>query len=299
MEEVISKTDLKGIKLFKRGKVRDIYDLEDKLLIIATDRISAFDYVLPTPIPLKGKVLTGLSIFWFNFLKDIIPSHFLTGDIELFPSSLKPYYEILKGRSILAKKAKPLPVECVVRGYLAGSAWQEYQEKGEISGIKLPKGLKEAEKLPEPIFTPATKAEEGHDINISFSEMAKIVGEGNAAYLKETSLRLYKKATRYAEEKGIIIADTKFEFGYWEREVILIDEVLTPDSSRFWDKETYQIGSSPPSFDKQFVRDYLIKIGWDKKPPAPELPAEIVEKTKEKYITAYERLVGKPLREGD
>ncbi|MEO0116612.1 MAG: phosphoribosylaminoimidazolesuccinocarboxamide synthase [candidate division WOR-3 bacterium] len=296
--EVIT-TNLGEVKLFKRGKVRDIYDLEDKLLIIATDRISAFDYVLPTPIPLKGKVLTGLSIFWFNFLKDIIPSHFLTGDIELFPSSLKPYYEILKGRSILAKKAKPLPVECVVRGYLAGSAWQEYQEKGEISGIKLPKGLKEAEKLPEPIFTPATKAEEGHDINITFSEMAKIVGEGNAAYLKETSLRLYKKATRYAEEKGIIIADTKFEFGYWEREVILIDEVLTPDSSRFWDKETYKIGSSPPSFDKQFVRDYLIKIGWDKKPPAPELPAEIVEKTKEKYLTAYERLVGKPLREGD
>ncbi|MEO0109471.1 MAG: phosphoribosylaminoimidazolesuccinocarboxamide synthase [candidate division WOR-3 bacterium] len=296
--EVIT-TNLGEVKLFKRGKVRDIYDLEDKLLIIATDRISAFDYVLPTPIPLKGKVLTGLSIFWFNFLKDIIPSHFLTGDIELFPPSLKPYYEILRGRSILAKKAKPLPVECVVRGYLAGSAWQEYQEKGEISGIKLPKGLKEAEKLPEPIFTPATKAEEGHDINITFSEMAKIVGEGNAAYLKETSLRLYKKATRYAEEKGIIIADTKFEFGEDNGKIILIDEVFTPDSSRFWDKETYQIGSSPPSFDKQFVRDYLIKIGWDKKPPAPELPAEIVEKTKEKYLTAYERLVGKPLREGD
>ncbi|MEO0100571.1 MAG: phosphoribosylaminoimidazolesuccinocarboxamide synthase [candidate division WOR-3 bacterium] len=296
--EVIT-TNLGEVKLFKRGKVRDIYDLEDKLLIIATDRISAFDYVLPTPIPLKGKVLTGLSIFWFNFLKDIIPSHFLTGDIELFPPSLKPYYEILKGRSILAKKAKPLPVECVVRGYLAGSAWQEYQEKGEISGIKLPKGLKEAEKLPEPIFTPATKAEEGHDINITFSEMAKIVGEGNAAYLKETSLRLYKKATRYAEEKGIIIADTKFEFGEDNGKIILIDEVFTPDSSRFWDKETYQIGSSPPSFDKQFVRDYLIKIGWDKKPPAPELPEEIVEKTKEKYLTAYERLVGKPLREGD
>lgn len=299
MKEIILTTDLKGIKPFKRGKVRDIYDLDDKLLIVATDRVSAFDYVLPTPIPLKGKVLTGLSIFWFNFLKDIIPSHFITADLELFPSSLKPYSQILKGRSILVKKTKPFPVECVVRGYLAGSAWQEYQEKGETSGVRLPKGLKEAEKLPEPIFTPATKAETGHDINISFSEMAKIIGEGNASYLKEISLRLYEKAARYAEEKGIIIADTKFEFGEDNGKVILIDEVFTPDSSRFWDKETYRVGSSPPSYDKQFIRDYLISIGWDKKPPAPELPAEIVEKTKEKYLTAYERLVGKPLSESD
>jgi len=293
--EAILETNLSGIKLYKRGKVRDIYDLNDKLLIVATDRISAFDCVLPTPIPLKGKVLTGLSVFWFHFLKQISPSHLLTDDLSLFPVELIPHSEILKGRSILVKKAKPLPVECVVRGYLAGSAWSEYKEKGEVCGIRLPSGLAEAEKLPQPIFTPATKAETGHDINITFAEMTRLIGEETAEIIKERSLKLYQTAARYAEERGIIIADTKFEFGYRNGEIILIDEIFTPDSSRFWDKERYQVGSSPPSYDKQFVRDYLVKIGWDKKPPAPELPPEVVWKTKEKYLTAYERLVGKKL----
>ncbi len=293
--ETMVKTNLSGIKIYKRGKVRDIYDLEDKLLIVATDRISAFDYVLPTPIPLKGMVLTGLSVFWFHFLKDISSSHFITDDPSLFPSILKPHSEILKGRSILVKKTNPLPVECVVRGYLTGSAFKEYKEKGAVCGLRLPSGLAEAEKLSQPIFTPATKAETGHDINIPFAEMAKMIGEETAKIIRERSIKLYETAALYAEEKGIIIADTKFEFGYLNGAIILIDEIFTPDSSRFWDKKTYQVGSSPPSYDKQFVRDYLVKIGWDKKPPAPELPPDVVEKTKEKYLTAYERLVGRKL----
>jgi len=295
MMETMVKTNLSGIKIYKRGKVRDIYDLEDKLLIVATDRISAFDYVLPTPIPLKGMVLTGLSVFWFHFLKDISSSHFITDDPSLFPSILKPHSEILKGRSILVKKTNPLPVECVVRGYLTGSAFKEYKEKGAVCGLRLPSGLAEAEKLSQPIFTPATKAETGHDINIPFAEMAKMIGEETAKIIRERSIKLYETAALYAEEKGIIIADTKFEFGYLNGAIILIDEIFTPDSSRFWDKKTYQVGSSPPSYDKQFVRDYLVKIGWDKKPPAPELPPDVVEKTKEKYLTAYERLVGRKL----
>ncbi len=295
MSEVVTKTNIKELGLFKVGKVRDIYDLDDKLLIVATDRISAFDYVLPSPIPLKGKVLTGLSVFWFNFLKGVCDSHFLTDDFSAFPLSLKPYEPLLKGRSILTKKATPIPVECIVRGYLAGSAWQEYKERGEVSGIRLPTGLAEAEKLTEPIFTPSTKEATGHDRNISFSEMIKIVGEKEAFYLRETSLALYQKARSYSEERGIIIADTKFEFGRIDNKIILIDEVLTPDSSRFWDKENYQVGSSPPSFDKQFIRDYLIAIGWNKRPPIPELPSEIVEKTKEKYLTAYRLLLGREL----
>ncbi len=292
MNETLVTTNLEGVKLFKRGKVRDIYEFGDKLLIVATDRVSAFDVVLPSPIPQKGKILTGLSVFWFSFLKDIIDSHFLTDDFSLFPSELKPYEGILKGRTLLVKKTNPLPVECIVRGYITGSAWQEYKEKGTVCGIELAPDLKEAEKLPAPIFTPSTKAESGHDVNITFKEMANILGSRDADYIKEVSLLLYEKASRYAEEKGIIIADTKFEFGIANGRIILIDEVLTPDSSRFWDKSTYVVGQSPPSFDKQFIRDYLIAIGWDKKPPAPELPKEVIEKTKEKYLTAYARLCG-------
>lgn len=286
-------TKLEGVTLIKRGKVRDIYEVDGSLLIVATDRISAFDVVLPTPIPDKGKILTLMSLFWFDFLKDIIENHLITADVNKYPESLKPYREILNQRSMLVRKTKVIPVECIVRGYITGSAMKEYQKTGEVCGIKLPPGLKEAEKLPEPIFTPSTKAEIGeHDVNITFEEMIQMVGKDTAEFLKEISLKLYKKAADYAEERGIIIADTKFEFGIHEGKMILIDEVLTPDSSRFWPKDEYQPGKAQKSFDKQFIRDWLKSINWDPQKP-PSIPQDIVEKTREKYLEALYRLTGK------
>ena len=296
-KETLRLTRIYEYELFKRGKVRDVYDLEDKLLIISTDRISCFDVVLPTCIPFKGKVLTQLSLFWFEFTKDIVPNHFITAKIDDFPSDLHKYKDILEGRSMLVKKAKPIPVECVVRGYLSGSAWKEYQKTQSICGIKLPKGLREADKLPEAIFTPATKEEVGHDMNVTEKFVEEELGKEIAQKLKEISLAIYNKASIYAESKGIIIADTKFEFGIYEGEIILIDEVFTPDSSRFWPKEGYKPGGPQPSFDKQFVRDYLISINWDKRPPPPDLPPEIIEKTSQKYLEALKRIVGEESEE--
>jgi phosphoribosylaminoimidazole-succinocarboxamide synthase len=293
---VISVTELKSLKLKGRGKVRDIYDLGDKLLIVATDRMSAFDVVMPNPIPDKGKVLTQLSKFWFDLTKGIVPNHLISTAVEEFPKACQPYREVLRDRSMLVEKTDPLPVECVVRGYLSGSGWQEYQKTGEVCGIKLPRGLLESSKLEEPIFTPATKADVGlHDENITLEKAGKIVGEDLARQLKKLSLAIYKKARDFAEQRGILIADTKMEFGIRDGKLLLIDELLTPDSSRFWPKDDYQPGSSPKSFDKQFLRDYLLSIKWDKSPPAPELPEEIILRTREKYLEAYERLVGKPL----
>ncbi len=289
MKEVILKTDLKSLRLFKKGKVRDIYDLEDRLLIIATDRISAFDAVLPNGIPQKGKILTALSFFWFGSTQDVIANHVLSGQI---PHPLGEERELVEGRAMVVKKAKPIPVECIVRGYLSGSAWKEYQSEGSVSGIRLPPRLPESQKLEEPIFTPSTKAETGHDVNITFAELQNRVGVELASKLRDVSLNIYLKASEYAEERGIIIADTKYEFGFHEGEVILIDELLTPDSSRFWSKEEYEPGKPQPSFDKQFVRDYLEGIKWDKNPPAPELPPEVIEETSKKYLEAYRKLLG-------
>lgn len=280
---IIIQTELEGVKLLKRGKVRDVYELNDSLLIIATDRVSAFDVVLPDPIPDKGRVLTQISIFWFNEMKDIIENHILATDIKDYPSVLHKYRDILEGRSMLVKKARPLPVECIVRGYLSGSGWKEYREKGTVCGIKLPSGLLESSKLEEPIFTPSTKAEEGHDINITFEEMERIVGHDLAAKLRDISIRIYKRARDMAEEKGIIVADTKMEFGLYDGNLILIDELLTPDSSRFWSIRDYQPGRSQDSYDKQIIRDYLLSIKWDKRPPAPHLPPDIIEKTSQRY----------------
>lgn len=293
---VVLETNLEGIKLFKKGKVRDVYDLKDKLLIVSTDRVSAFDVVLPEGIPDKGRILTELSCFWFNFTADIIKNHLITNDITLYPEELKKYSSILQNRSMLVKKTKLLPVECIVRGYVSGSAWKEYLQTGSISGIKLPKGLKESEKLSEPIFTPSTKAETGHDENISEPQMIDIIGFDATKIIKDSCLKIYQKASTYAESKGIIIADTKMEFGLLNGEVILIDELLTPDSSRFWDSAEYQIGISPPSFDKQFIRNYLESINWNKMPPAPHLPEVIIKKTQEKYNLAYEKILTKQLR---
>jgi len=290
--QAIRETKLEGIPLFFRGKVRDIYDLGEELLIVATDRISAFDVVLPTPIPDKGRILTQISLFWFNYLKDIVPNHLITGDVENFPSELSPHKEILRNRSMLVKKARRINIESVIRGYIVGSSWKDYQREGKICGIDLPQGLKESDRLPQPIFTPATKAQSGnHDINITEKQLIDNEGEEVSLFLKEKSLASYKKASDYALSKGIIIADTKFEFGILNDKIILIDEVLTPDSSRFWDKESYQPGKPQLSFDKQFVRDYLESLNWDKKPPAPQLPEEIVAKTREKYQQAYHKLV--------
>jgi len=284
-------TRLGNIEFFKRGKVRDIYDFGDKLLIVSTDRISCFDVVLPMVIPNKGEVLTKLSLFWFEFTKDIIPNHLITANVDDFPEALAKYKEILQGRSMLVKKADPISVECVVRGYLAGSGWKEYQETQFICGIKLPEGLREADKLPQAIFTPATKEQVGHDVNVTQEYIEKEIRKDIATKLKDVSLALYKKASEYAETRGIIIADTKFEFGKIGDEIILIDEVLTPDSSRFWPKDGYSPGKSQPSFDKQFVRDYLETLDWDKTPPAPELPEEIALKTSEKYLQALKMIV--------
>lgn len=289
--QALTETNLPGLPLLHRGKVRDIYDLGDSLLIVATDRISAYDVVLPTPIPEKGKILTLMTLFWLNFLKDIVENHLITANIEDYPEVLRPYTEVLRDRSMIVKKAKVLPVECIVRGYLSGSAWKEYQERGEICGLKLPAHLKESDKLPEPIFTPSTKAELGkHDINISFEEMKKLIGEALAEKVKDLSLKLYKKASSYAEKRGIIIADTKFEFGIYDERLILVDEVLTPDSSRFWPKEEYEPGRPQKSFDKQFIRDWLKNSGWKEGAPPPEIPLEIVLKTREKYLEALKRL---------
>ncbi|MCX7919195.1 MAG: phosphoribosylaminoimidazolesuccinocarboxamide synthase [bacterium] len=292
---VIVTTNLPDLKLFKRGKVRDVYEFGNQLLIVATDRISAFDVVLPNGIPYKGKVLTQLSLFWFEFTKHIVPNHLITAEINEFPSETEQYRDILMGRSMLVKKSKVVEIECVVRGYLAGSAWKEYQATGTICGIKLPQGLRESSKLPEPIFTPATKASSGHDINISEKEMINIVGYDIGMQLKEKSIAIYTEALSYAESRGIIISDTKFEFGFVDDKLILIDEILTPDSSRFWPKDDYQPGRPQKSFDKQFVRDYLETLDWDKTAPGPPLPDDVVNKTSEKYLEAYQRLVGKPL----
>jgi phosphoribosylaminoimidazole-succinocarboxamide synthase len=284
------------LKLIKRGKVRDIYEFdEDKMLLVATDRISAFDIVLPNLIPHKGQVLTDLSVFWFKKTKKIIENHLTTADFENFPEELKKYPE-LKGRTMLVKKAEPLPVECIVRGYLSGSAWLAYQKGKPISGIKLPAGLKESAKLEEPIFTPTTKAITGHDQEMTEREMENLVGKNLAKRLKAMSLKIYLFASKLAEKRGVIIADTKFEFGFFKKKLFLIDELLTPDSSRFWLKDEYSPGRPQKSFDKQYVRDYLIKIKWDKKPPAPELPKEIIEKTSQKYLEAYRKITGKKFK---
>jgi phosphoribosylaminoimidazole-succinocarboxamide synthase len=291
----VIQVELPGIKLFKRGKVRDVFDLGDKLLIVATDRISAFDSVIPTPIPDKGKILNMLSLFWFDYTKNIIDNHVVTADVKKYPKELQKFTDILDKRSVIGKKAKLIEIECVVRGYLSGSAWAEYREKGSVSGINLPSGLKESSRLPEPIFTPSTKASTGHDMNITEAEMRKIVGDKVADVLKNKTLEVYKAACKHAESKGIIIADTKFEFGTIDGKIILIDEMLTPDSSRFWPKDSYREGGPQKSYDKQFVRDYLISVNWDKNPPAPTLPPEVVEKTREKYLEAYRKLTGKDL----
>jgi phosphoribosylaminoimidazole-succinocarboxamide synthase len=293
---VVSQTEFKTLTLKGRGKVRDIYDLGDQLLIVATDRISAFDVVMPNPIPDKGKILTQLSKFWFDMTKAIVPNHIISTDIKDFPEECRPYQEFLRDRSMLVVKTQPLPIECVVRGYLSGSGWEEYKKTGEVCSIALPRGLVESSKLAEPIFTPATKEEIGHhDENIAFEKVETIVGKELAQQLKSLSLSIYKKARDFAEGNGILIADTKMEFGIKDGKLLLIDELLTPDSSRFWPKDDYLPGGSQKSFDKQFLRDYLLSIKWDKNPPAPQLPEEIIQKTREKYLEAYERLLGIPM----
>jgi len=283
--------DLPGIRKIASGKVREIFDLGEDLLLVATDRISAFDCILPNPIPQKGAVLTSISAFWFTKFS-FVENHVIATDVRDFPDILKPFFDRLSRRAMVVKKAKPLPVECVVRGYLAGSGWKEYQATQSICGISLPKGLQQAERLPETIFTPSTKAVSGHDQNISWDECARIVGQGVARQIRDLSIRIYEEGRRYAAERGIIVADTKFEFGLLDGRIILIDECLTPDSSRFWPADRYALGISPPSFDKQFVRDYLETQDWDKTPPAPPLPEDVIRKTSEKYLEAYAQLTG-------
>ena len=288
-------TDFPSLPLHASGKVRDVYRLDGQLLFVATDRISAFDYVLASGIPHKGKVLTQLSLFWFDFLKNIVPNHVVTTNVDQYPAPVRQYRDQLVGRSMVVVNAEMFPVECVVRGYVSGSAWKEYKQSGAVCGIKLPVGLKESDKLPEPIFTPATKAASGHDENIPFSEMVKLVGHEDAEKLRDYTLRIYKAASEYAATKGIIIADTKFEFGRSAAGIILADEVLTPDSSRFWPADKYQPGRAQDSFDKQYVRDYLESIQWNKQPPAPGLPPEVAQRTSEKYLEAYRLLTGRDL----
>jgi phosphoribosylaminoimidazole-succinocarboxamide synthase len=295
MSNVCIQTELSGLKLLRRGKVRDLYEYGDKILLIATDRISAFDVVLPTPIPMKGAVLTQLSQFWFDMMRDIVPNHLFSTNVDNFPADLQQFRDVLHLRSMLSVQAKMFAVECVARGYMAGSGWKEYQESGAICGIKLPAGLRECDRLPEPIFTPATKAESGHDINISFEESTRIIGKENATKLRDLTIAIYNRAVEYALSKGIIIADVKFEFGIYKDKIILCDEVLTPDSSRFWPLASYCPGGPQPSFDKQYVRDYLEEIHFNKKPPAPELPPAVVKGTTDKYLEAYRLLTGKPL----
>ncbi|HYY14632.1 MAG TPA: phosphoribosylaminoimidazolesuccinocarboxamide synthase [Chthoniobacterales bacterium] len=290
-----SSVDLPGIKKLRSGKVREVFDLGDTLLIAATDRISAFDVVLPDPIPHKGAVLNQLSAFWFKRF-DRVESHFVTADIHQFPQELRSFRAELAGRSMIVRKTKPLPVECVVRGYLAGSGWKEYEESQSVCGIQLPAGLKQGSKLPKPIFTPATKAESGHDENIDMQRCIEILGKETAERVKELSLQIYLAGRDHADQRGIIVADTKFEFGMLDEKLLLIDEVLTPDSSRFWPKDQYVIGESPPSFDKQFVRDYLETLEWDKTPPGPRLPGDVIARTAAKYVEAFERLTGTKLK---
>jgi phosphoribosylaminoimidazole-succinocarboxamide synthase len=288
----IRETNFPGLKLMNRGKVRDIYDFDDRLLIVATDRVSAFDVVMDDPIPDKGRILTSISNFWFEHLKKFVDNHIISTDPNDFPDACRPYLQELAGRSVLVKKATPLEVECIVRGYIAGSGWKEYQEKGTVCEIQLPAGLVESQKLPVPIFTPSTKAQQGlHDENISFVEASEILGDKLAEKVREISIELYQAACQYAESKGIIIADTKFEFGIIESKIFLIDEVLTPDSSRFWPMDQYKPGEPQPSFDKQYLRDYLDGLRWNKQPPPPKLPPEVIAITRKKYLEALARLI--------
>jgi phosphoribosylaminoimidazole-succinocarboxamide synthase len=283
-------------KLWRRGKVRDVYDLGDRLLIVATDRISAFDVILPTGIPDKGVVLTQISLFWFQLLEDVVPNHVITSNVDEYDAALRPHRDQLEGRSMIVKKTEPLPVEAVVRGYITGSGWKEYKAKGSVCGISLPAGLRESDRLEPAIFTPSTKADVGHDENISFAEVEKTIGPERAAQVRDVTLRIYDRARAHAESRGIILADTKFEFGLVDGKLIWIDEALTPDSSRFWPQAEYAPGRSQPSFDKQYVRDYLEGLHWDKKPPAPALPADVVARTREKYRESYVRLTGRELK---
>lgn len=297
-KSVITNTDFPTLKLLKRGKVRDVYEVGDDLLIVATDRLSAFDVVFAQGIPFKGQVLTQISRFWFERMRDIIPNHLIATQVEDFPAACAPYREVLAGRSMLVKRTEPLLVECVIRGYLSGSGWNEYQKHGAVCGIRLPAGLVESQKLPEPIFTPSTKAEIGiHDENITFERAAVLVGVGVAKELREKSWRIYQRAAAIAEQKGLIIADTKMEFGLRGGEMLLIDELLTPDSSRFWPQDKYAPGRAQESYDKQYVRDYLLSINWNKQPPAPDLPTEVILTTSQKYLEALEKLTGESLAE--
>lgn len=296
LDTVLLRTDIPELELYASGKVRDVYRVDNEhLLFVATDRISAFDYVLATGIPNKGKVLTQLSLFWFELLRDIVPNHLVTADVKQYPAVLRPYEEQLRGRSMLVVRADMVAIECVVRGYISGSAWKEYKQTSSVCGISLPPGLRESDQLPEPIFTPATKALSGHDENISFERMAQQAGPALSRELRDLSMRIYQTAADYARQRGIIIADTKFEFGRTAGGLVLADEVLTPDSSRFWPANTYQPGQAQGSFDKQYVRDYLEEIRWNKQPPAPALPAEVALQTSEKYLEAYRRLTGREL----
>ena len=296
LDAVLLQTDFPELELHASGKVRDVYVLDrERLLFVATDRISAFDYVLATGIPHKGRVLTQISLFWFELLRDLVPNHLITADIEQYPASLQKYADQLRGRSMIVHRAEMFPVECVVRGYISGSAWKEYKTTGQVCGIDLPKGLRESDQLPEPVFTPATKATTGHDENVSFSEMARLVGPEVSRQLRDLSVAIYVRAAEYARQKGIIIADTKFEFGRTAQGITLADEVLTPDSSRFWPADKYAPGGSQESFDKQYVRDYLEEIRWNKQPPAPALPVEVARRTSEKYVEAYHLLTGREL----
>jgi phosphoribosylaminoimidazole-succinocarboxamide synthase len=291
-------TEFEDLQLHARGKVRDLYSVGDLLLLVATDRISAFDYVLPTGIPGKGRVLTQISLFWFDYLSDLVPNHLVTADVEQYPAQLRQYESELHDRSMMVNRARMFPAECVVRGYLSGSGWKDYTRTGQVSGISLPPGLRESERLPEPIFTPATKSMSGeHDENISFDQMVARVGGENAEELRRLSLAIYARAADHARQRGLILADTKFEFGRTAKGIVLADEVLTPDSSRFWPSEGYHPGTAQPSFDKQFVRDYLESIGWNKQPPAPELPVNVVRQTQEKYEQALHLLTGPVLQE--
>ncbi len=296
LDPVLLQTNFPELKLHASGKVRDVYYVGDQqLLFVATDRISAFDYILATGIPHKGRVLSQISLFWFDFLSDVVPNHLVTADVDQYPQELRKYADQLRGRSMLVKRAQMFPVECVVRGYISGSAWKEYKATGKVSGITLPVGLKESEAFPEPIFTPSTKATTGHDENISFDQMVEIVGADTAAKLRDLTLSVYKKAADYARGRGIILADTKFEFGTTDKGITLADEVLTPDSSRFWPADKYQPGRAQDSYDKQYVRDYLEQIHWNKQPPAPALPADVARRTSEKYLEAYFQLTGHKL----
>ena len=296
LDSVLLRTDFPELELHASGKVRDVYRLGvDRLLFVASDRISAFDYVLATGIPHKGHVLTQISLFWFEFLRDIVPNHLVTADVKRYPAEVQKYADQLRGRSMMVVRGDMVPVECVVRGYISGSAWKEYKASGKVCGIQLPAGLKESDQLPEPIFTPSTKAVSGHDENISFEEVTRLVGPELSRQLRDISLKIYSKAADYARTKGIIIADTKFEFGHTATGLTLADEVLTPDSSRFWPADKYQPGKAQESYDKQYVRDYLEEIRWNKQPPAPALPPEVARRTSEKYLEAYEKLTGRKL----